>query len=109
MNRVFILVFSSVGFAILFGTASFIFNFGQWKQLVLFMLMGMGIGVLLAPVFNPEYFESALPWQIVGGAFAGFFGVFAMSSSATSGLLGALVGIVIGATAPFWSKPIEIS
>lgn len=107
MNRLFILVLSSVGFGFLLATGSLLFNFGHWKQLVLLMLTGMGIGVLLAPVFTPENFKNPILLQIFAGAFAGFFGVYALSLSIASGLLGAGVGAVFGAAAPLWSKPIE--
>jgi len=108
MNRFLLLMMSSLGFGLLFATASLLFNFGQWKQLVLLLVAGLGIGVLVAPVFSPSSFENPMPLQAVGGAIAGFFGVWAVSNSVSTALVGVVIGIAIGATAPIWSKQIEL-
>jgi len=109
MNRIQILMLSSLGFSLLVATGSFLFNFGEWTQLVFYTLMGLAVGVLVAPIFTPENFEKPVVLQMISGIFAGFFGVFGFTQDFLSALLGAVAGAVIGGTAPFWSKKVELS
>lgn len=109
MNKITVLVISCLAFGGLFATASFLFSFGQWKQLVLLLIMGMCIGALVAPVFTPNEFKKPLYLQTISGALAGFFGVFAATSDISLAFLGAGLGAAVGVTAPIWSKQTEIS
>jgi len=109
MNRIQILILSSLGFGLLIATGSFLFNFGEWKQLMFFTLMGMGVGVLVAPIFTPQNFKKPMILQTISGIVAGFLGVYGFTDDFMLALLGSVAGAVIGGTAPFWSKQVEIS
>lgn len=108
MNKITLLVSCCLGFGGLFAAASLLFSFGEWRQLFLLLIMGMCIGALAAPVFVPKEFEKPLYLQTISGTLAGFFGFLAATSNVQSALLGAVLGAVVGATAPIWSKQIEM-
>ena len=100
--------YSSMVFGLIFSLFSLIFYFGDWNRLVFVFLLGLFVGVIAAPTFEPKAFKQAWIFQTLGGMLFGLtLGVVLnLEISAIATL--SFVCTFLGFTAPLWLKHIPI-
>jgi hypothetical protein len=94
--------------SIVFASFSLVFYFGDWFRLITVASLGLFIGFLAAPEFEPKLFKKAWLVQLSSGAVAGAIVglVFQLTSSDT--ISSAIIGGFIGVTTRFWVKHMPI-
>ncbi len=97
-------VLTALGFGLLFGIASLLLYFGDWRRLIIVFCMGVFVGLVAAPEFKPKLYKNIALFQVVSGALAGILAAIAFVPSAEAAILGFLLGGLIGWLAPYWLK-----
>ena len=83
---------------------SLIFFFGDWSRLLAVIVVGIFLGLLAAPSIEPKAFKYAWAYELLSGAMVGaLIGLIFIGSGEAVGV-GALIGGVLGYTAPYWIK-----
>jgi hypothetical protein len=95
-------------FAGIFGLFSLIFYFGDWIRLGVVSGLGLFAGVLAAPEFEPKHFTSPTIWRTLSGAI--FASILSILIHPSGDYMFAFIvsGAVLGATATFWLKHLQI-
>lgn len=92
----------SLGF--LSGIFSLIFNFGDWVHLGVVFFMAMFIGLIAAPEIEPKAFKNPGLFQASCGIVSGIFCGIMLKGNTEIIVLLALIGGILGWSAPFWVK-----
>lgn len=108
MKAVNIAVISSVIFAVIFGGLSLLLYFGDWPRMALLSSLGLFVGVVAAPEFEPKAFKRAWLLQLMAGFVAGGIIGVLFNLGATEVTAIALVGGIVGWSAPIWVKHVPI-
>lgn len=83
---------------------SLIFNFDYWLNLVVVSFIGMFLGLLAAPEFEPKAFKYPSLFQSCCGIAVGvFFGIIIKGNAETL-LASAFIGGMLGWSVSFWIK-----
>jgi hypothetical protein len=98
----------SFGFALLFAAFSLVFYFGDWPRLGFVFFTGLFVGLVAAPEIEPKAFKRAWLFQLGSGVASGVLVTLAFHLSAEAITLGALIGGLLGWSAPFWAKHVPI-
>jgi hypothetical protein len=95
-------------FTVVFAIVSLIFYFGDWDRLAAVTLMGLFIGLVAAPEFEPKAFKKAWIWQLVSASvFGGLFGyVFSGDSEVIIACI--IIFGFLGVTASYWVKHVQV-
>ena len=104
LNKIKEAILISLGLAILFGSFSLIFYFGDWLRFAIVFLVGLFVGALAFPELNPKCCKYPTLYQISVGAVAGFLGGFAFNATIETSVSIAIIGGLLGFTAPYWLK-----
>lgn len=99
---------SGFSFSLVFSVVSLIFYFGDWRRLLVTALFGLFIGLLAAPEFNKKEFTHPSLFQSVSGAMASLIVGSYYSSNLEIIFLSLIVGGLVGWSASFWLKYIQI-
>ncbi len=99
---------SSIGFALVFAVFSLVLYYGNWERLVFVICTGLFVGLIAAPEIEPKAFK--MPWlfQISSGAISGLLLALGFQLSAEATLFAALLGGLLGWSAPIWVKHVPI-
>ncbi len=96
-----------LGGAVLFGVLGLIAGKGDWTAPVAAAIIGLLLGLIAAPEFEPKAFKRAALHQFLCGALAaGLAGAWLTGSLATGAML-ALIGGAIGWLAPWWLRHVQ--
>jgi hypothetical protein len=98
----------SIGFALLFAAFSLVFYLGDWPRFVFVFCTGLFVGLVAAPEFEPSAFKMAWLFQLGSGVAAGTLVALAYQADAETIGVAALLGGVLGWSAPFWAKHVQI-
>ncbi|MDX1491739.1 MAG: hypothetical protein R3332_10655 [Pseudohongiellaceae bacterium] len=104
MSKLKVISISVLLFAGFASALSLIFFFGDWARLLSVAVVGLFLGLLAAPSIEPKAFKYAWAYELSSGAMAGALIGLIFVGSGESVILGALVGGVLGYTAPYWIK-----
>ncbi len=104
LNKMKEAILISIGFAILFSLFSLIFYFGDWIRFVFVFLTGLFVGALAFPELNSKCCKYPTLYQISVGCIAGFLGGVALNATIETSVSIAVIGGVLGFTAPYWLK-----
>ena len=94
----------ALGIGGLSGILSLVFVYGDWKRLALVVVIGIFIGLAMAPELKPKLFKAAWKIQICSGIAAGGIVGWFINPSPDAIFLGTLIGGVLGWQAPSWIK-----
>ena len=108
MNKYKVIAATSLGCGLLFGVLSFVFFIGDWQRFAFVFCMGLFVGLIAAPEFEPKIFKNPALFQLVSGAIAGALAGAAIQLNSEAIILGVLVGGLLGWFAPSWLKHIQI-
>lgn len=97
-----------LGSGMLFAVFSLVFHFGDWRRLILVFGIGVFVGLVGAPEIEPKAFKKAWLLQLVSGVLAGVLVSLAFNLSTEATAVAALLGGLLGWSAPFWVKYIPI-
>jgi hypothetical protein len=92
----------------LFAAFSLIFHFGEWHRLLLVFGIGIFVGLVGAPEIEPKVFKNAWKLQLISGITAGILIALVFNLSTDAIAVSALLGGLIGWSAPFWVKHVPI-
>ena len=93
---------------VLFAIVSLIFYFGDWGRLAAVTLMGLFIGLVAAPEFEPKAFKRAWLWQLVSASvFGGLFG-YVFSGDLEIIIACTIIFGFLGITASYWVKHVQV-
>ena len=98
----------SLGLASLFGLFSLTFYFGNWSRLAFVSSLGIFIGLVAAPEFEPKAFKSAWVFQLCSGSVSGLLVGFTLDMDPTNMAASVAIGALFGGTASFWVKHVPI-
>ena len=93
-------IVSGVAVAGLFGLATLIFNFGDWPVISKSAALGLFLGFLAAPEFEPNHFKFPVLWQTACGGSSGL--MLAAMFNPNYMVPSVFVGLILGATAKLW-------
>ena len=98
----------SLGLASLFGLFSLIFYFGNWSRLAFVSSLGLFIGLVAAPEFEPKAFKSAWVLQLASGLALGLVAGFGLKMDPSNMVASVAIGGFLGFTASFWVKHVPV-
>ena len=102
---------TSVIFGVAFCGISSVFgvvaNWGDWDRVRGYAIVGLAIGLMAAPVIQPESFESRVLWQACWGGVSALLIMLLGGADPGSVVLGTFVGVLVGMTARFWLKHLQ--
>ena len=104
MSKLQVISVSVLCFAGFASVLSLIFYFGDWPRLIAVVVVGVFLGLLAAPSIEPKAFKHAWAYELLSGAMAGVLIGFIFIGSGEAVAVGALLGGVLGYTAPYWIK-----
>jgi uncharacterized membrane protein len=99
---------SGIGFAVVFSAFSLAFYFGDWHRVTFVFFTGLFFGFVAAPEIEPKAFKNAAFFQISSGSLSGLLVALAFQLDVQAVLLGALIGGLLGWSAPLWAKHVPI-
>ncbi len=88
----------------LFAGAHHVFQPSTFRNLVISALLGLTLGALAAPAFEPKLFPSPERWQAAAGAVGGALLALLAGASPQVIATAAVTGAVLGALANYWVK-----
>jgi len=94
--------------ATVFGVFSLVFYFGDWKRFAVVFSLGLFVGLLAAPEFEPDAFKYPRLFQSFSGAASGALVGVVFSFPSEYIFMTSIIGGVIGWLAPFWVKHVPI-
>ena len=99
-----VIFFSSLGFAIFASFFSLLFYFGDWQRLGFIFVLGLFLGLIAAPEFEPKVFKHPTSFQLFGGLVFGLIlGIF-FNVDTSSIIAMSAIGALLGGTASFWLR-----
>ncbi|GAB5478820.1 MAG: hypothetical protein Marn2KO_22870 [Marinobacter nauticus] len=106
MSKLKVISISVLLFAGFASVLSLIFFFGDWARLlaVAVAVVGVFLGLLAAPSIEPKAFKHAWAYELSSGAMVGALIGLIFVGSGEPVVVGALIGGVLGYTAPYWIK-----
>ncbi|EON92920.1 hypothetical protein MARLIPOL_09204 [Marinobacter lipolyticus SM19] len=104
MSKLQVISISVLCFAGFASVLSLIFYFGDWPRLIVLVVVGVFLGLLAAPSIEPKAFKHAWAYELLSGAMAGALIGLIFIGTGEALLVGALIGAVLGYTAPYWIK-----
>ncbi|PSF14828.1 hypothetical protein EB809_16440 [Marinobacter sp. R17] len=104
MSKLKVISISVLLFAGFASVLSLMFFFGDWARLLAVAVVGIFLGLLAAPSIEPKAFKHAWAYELSSGAMAGALIGLIFVGSGESVVVGALIGGVLGYTAPYWIK-----
>ena len=108
MKMIRISFYSSMSFAIAFSLFSLIFYFGDWNRFAIVFALGIFVGLIAAPEFEPKAFKHAWLFQLLGGTFFGMaLGILLQLDISTATVVTGICAC-LGFTASFWIKHVPI-
>ena len=108
MSQLKVLLYSGIGFALVFSGFSLVFYFGDWPRLFLVGSFGLFVGLLAATEFEPKVFKKAWVIQLICGAIAGAIAGMVFSINSTDIVSTSIIGGFIGWSANLWVKHVPI-
>jgi len=103
-----VILLSSFGFAIFASLFSLLFYFGDWQRLGFIFVLGLFLGFIAAPEFEPKVFKYPTVFQFIGGLIFGMLlGIF-FKLDVSSIIALSAIGAVLGATASYWLKHVPL-
>ena len=84
------------------GLLTLFLNFGDWGKLGLWMGLGLFLGFLAAPEFEPKHFKFPVLWQTACGGLGGMMLALILKADPNYFMLSMFLGLILGATAKFW-------
>lgn len=108
MKMIRISFYSSVSFAIAFGLFSLIFYFGDWNRLAIVFVLGLFVGLIAAPEFEPKAFKQAWLFQLLGGTSFGIALGILLHLNVSSVIVVTGICAFLGFTASYWIKHVPI-
>ncbi|GAB5478651.1 MAG: hypothetical protein Marn2KO_21180 [Marinobacter nauticus] len=108
MSKLKVISISVLFFAGFASILSLIFFFGEWSRLLAVAVAGVFLGLLAAPSIEPKAFKHAWAYEILSGAVAGALIGLIFIGSGESVVMGAMIGGILGYTAPYWIKHAQI-
>jgi len=78
------------------------FNFGDWTKCGLSAGLGLFLGFLTAPEFEPKHFKFPVLWQAACGGLGGMMVAIMLKLDPNYFMLSIFLGLILGATAKFW-------
>lgn len=103
-----ITLYSSLAFALVFSLFSLLFYFGNWNRLAVAFILGLFIGIIAAPEFEPKAFKQAWIFQVLGAMLFGVVLGIALHLEVTSIVVISFVSAFLGLTASYWIKHVPI-
>jgi len=107
MKALKVAVLCALGGAILFGGIALLFSGGDVFSGVAAAVLGLVLGLLAAPEFEPKAFRHAALYQGACGAAAGGLIGGWLTASIETGLLAAGIGALLGWLAPRWLHHVQ--
>jgi hypothetical protein len=104
MSKLKVISISVLLFAGFASVLSLIFFFGDWARLLAVAVMGGFLGLLAAPSIEPKAFKHAWAYEFSSGLMVGALIGLIFVGSGESVVVGALIGGLLGYTAPYWIK-----
>ena len=104
MSKLKVISISVLLFAGFASVLSLVFFFGDWARFLAVAVVGVFLGLLAAPSIEPKVFKHAWAYELCSGAIAGALIGLIFVGSGESVVVGALIGGVMGYTAPYWIK-----
>ena len=101
-NSFVVTIISGMAFASLFGLVPLVFNFGDWTLISRSAGLGLFLGFLAAPEFEPKHFKFPVLWQSVCGGCGGLMLALIINADPNYLMVSVFVGLILGATAKFW-------
>jgi uncharacterized membrane protein YjjP (DUF1212 family) len=81
-----------------------LFYFGDWPRIGTTFVLGLFLGLVAAPEFEPKAFKHPIMFQFFGGLFFGMIlGIF-LKLDTSSIIATAVIGALLGGTASYWVK-----
>ena len=108
MKWIKISILSSLSFSAIFSAVSLLFYFGDWERLFFVAIFGIFVGLLAAPEFDKKEFSYPCLFQVINGAISGLIVGNHFSSNTETIILSVIFGGILGWSAPFWLKHIQI-
>ena len=99
---------SSLGFGMLFGVFSLVFEFGNWPRAIGVSMLGAFLGMIAAPEIDPKSFKMAWLFQLFSGLASGTVLALLLQMSVVNIIAVAVIGGVLGWSAPYWVKYVPI-
>ncbi|ALM86598.1 hypothetical protein [Bordetella sp. N] len=96
-----------LGGALLFGVMAVVFSGGDLFWALAAAVIGLLLGLLAAPEFEPKAFRHAALYQCLCGALAGGLIGGWLTASAQTGLMAAAIGALLGWLAPRWLHHVQ--
>ncbi|SAI73199.1 Uncharacterised protein [Bordetella ansorpii] len=97
----------ALGGAALFGLIGLATGGGKMAQGVMAATLGLLLGLIAAPEFEPNAFRHAALYQTSCGAIAGFMLAGWLSSSLSTAAMAAVIGGLLGWLAPMWVRHVQ--
>ena len=94
--------------AILFSIFSIIFYFGDWFRLCLVFFLGIFIGALAIPEFEPKAIKKPVLFQTIVGTIGGCVAGIIFTNNLDYIIGSSFIGAVIGFSANYWVKHVPI-
>ena len=103
-----VIFFSSFGLAVFASASSILFYFGDWKRFGFLFVLGLFLGLVAAPEFEPKVFKYPKIFQFFGGLFFGMILAIFFKLEVSSIISISIIGALLGATATYWLKYVSL-
>ena len=108
MKTLKVITISGLSISFIFALCSLIFFFGDWPRLIAVSILGLFVGFIAAPEFEPKAFKEPFLWQAFCGFAVGLTVALYFDLENPFFILSILVGTVLGGTATLWIKHVPI-
>lgn len=107
MSALKISLYCALGGAVLFGVIGLLTGGGKMAPGIMAAVLGLLLGLIAAPEFEPKAFRHAALYQTSCGAIAGFLLGGWLLGSLSTAAMAAMIGGLLGWLAPMWIRHVQ--
>ena len=103
-----VIFYSCFGLAIFASASSLVFYFGDWSRFTFLFVLGLFLGLVAAPEFEPKVFKYPQLFQFFGGLFFGLILAIFLQLEMPSIIAVSAIGALLGITTTYWFRHVSL-